>query len=178
LGGAAIGRGYFNCIWLSLWKNEIVQKSGTRGGARSGTAGGNDLDTGDIYLGLDRFGRVKDSYWRDYGSSTDADRIKYGYDGNGSRTYRENTVDTSSNHDELYSYDSIDRLKNLDRGTLGAGKDGITSHNFAECWGLDSTGNWRDFRRDDDGTGWDLIQQRTSNEVNEITAIGETRGLA
>jgi len=30
-----------------------------------GTAGGNDPDTGDIYRGLDRFGRVKDCYWYD-----------------------------------------------------------------------------------------------------------------
>ncbi len=51
-----------------------------------GTAGGNDPDTGDIYRGLDRFGRVKDCYWYNYGTSTDVDRIKYGYDRNGNRT--------------------------------------------------------------------------------------------
>jgi len=28
-----------------------------------GTAGGNDPDTGDIYRGFDRFGRIKDGYW-------------------------------------------------------------------------------------------------------------------
>jgi hypothetical protein len=54
-----------------------------------GTAGGNEPDTGDIYRGLDRFGRVKDSYWRDYGSSVDVDRIKYGYDRAGNRIWRE-----------------------------------------------------------------------------------------
>ncbi|MEZ6131583.1 MAG: hypothetical protein R3C59_23175 [Planctomycetaceae bacterium] len=53
-----------------------------------GTAGGNDSDTGDIYHGLDRFGRIDDSYWYDYGSSTDVDRIKYGYDRSGSRLWR------------------------------------------------------------------------------------------
>lgn len=46
-----------------------------------GTAGGNDPDTGDIYRG---FGWVKNAYWRDYGASTDAARIQYGYN----RTYR------------------------------------------------------------------------------------------
>ena len=61
-----------------------------------GTAGGNDPDTGDIYRGLDRFGRVKDCYWYNYGTSTDVDRIKYGYDRNGNRTYRENTVATAA----------------------------------------------------------------------------------
>ncbi|MEZ6129151.1 MAG: hypothetical protein R3C59_10755 [Planctomycetaceae bacterium] len=53
-----------------------------------GTAGGNDSDTGDIYHGLDRFERIDDSYWYDYGSSADVDRIKYGYDRSGSRLWR------------------------------------------------------------------------------------------
>lgn len=57
-----------------------------------GTAGGDDPDTGDIYRGLDRFGRIKDSYWYNYGTSADADRIKYGYDRAGSRIWRENVV--------------------------------------------------------------------------------------
>src|SRR5690606_24003889 len=57
-----------------------------------GTAGGNDPDTGDIYRGLDRFGRIKDNYWYNYNSSTDVDRIKYGYDRNGNRLWRDNTV--------------------------------------------------------------------------------------
>jgi RHS repeat-associated protein len=148
-----------------------------------GTAGGDDPDTGDIYRGLDRFGRVKDSYWRDYGASADADRIKYGYDRMASRTYREQTVDTNSNYDELYSYDLIQRLKSLrlkslDRGTLGAQKDQITGLNFAQCWGLDATGNWRNFRQDDDGAAWDLVQSRTANQVNEITDIMESTGPA
>lgn len=46
-----------------------------------GTAGGNDPDTGDIYRGLDRFGRVKDAYWRDYGASADARRGTIGSPG-------------------------------------------------------------------------------------------------
>jgi YD repeat-containing protein len=33
--------------------------------------GSNDPDTGDIYTGLDRFGRVKDNRWRNDGTSTD-----------------------------------------------------------------------------------------------------------
>ena len=61
-----------------------------------GTSGGYDPDTGDIYRGLDRFGRVKDCYWYNYGTSNDVDRIKYGYDLNGSRTFRENLVATAN----------------------------------------------------------------------------------
>ena len=109
-----------------------------------GTAGGNDPDTGDIYRGLDRFGRVKDSYWYDYGSSMDVDRIQYGYDRAGNRTYRDNLVaDALSKHfDELYSYDGINRLKDMDRGTLNDSKNEISNLQFAECWSLDETGNW------------------------------------
>jgi len=144
-----------------------------------GTAGGNDPDTGDIYRGFDRFGRVKDSYWYDYGSSSDVDRIKYGYDRNGSRLYRENTVATANNayFDEKYLYDLIDRLKHMDRGRLTAQKDGVTDKTFAQCWTLDATGNWRKFLEDSDGDGsWSLDQTRTANKVNEITDLTESIG--
>jgi YD repeat-containing protein len=144
-----------------------------------GTAGGNDPDTGDIYRGLDRFGRIKDSYWYNYGTSTDVDRINYGYDRNGSRLWRENTVAAAlgKHFDELYGYDLVDRLKNMDRGDLNAVKDAVDSLQFAQDWSLDATGNWRRFREDDNGdASWDLDQERTSNKVNEITDISEYTG--
>ncbi|MDA0835071.1 MAG: hypothetical protein O2955_11310 [Planctomycetota bacterium] len=142
-------------------------------------AGSNDPDTGDIYSGFDRFGRVKDSRWYDYGSSTDADRIKYGYDRNSNRICRQNTVAEAlgKHFDELYAYDLINRLKDLDRGTLNGGKDGVTDLSFAECWALDQTGNWKNYRQDDDGSGtWDLSQNRATNMVNEITDVSESAG--
>src|SRR5688572_29343553 len=141
--------------------------------------GTNDPDTGDIYTGLDRFGRVKDNRWYDYGASADADRIKYGHDRAGNRTWRQNTVaDAQGKHlDELYGNDLIHRLKELSRGTLNAQKDGVTSKAFAECWSLDPTGNWKKFLEDSNGDGtWDLNQARTSNTVNEITGITESAG--
>ncbi|MBC8873387.1 MAG: RHS repeat-associated core domain-containing protein [Planctomycetes bacterium] len=144
-----------------------------------GTAGGNDPVTGDIYRGLDGFGRIKDSYWYDYGSSTDVDRIKYGYDRNGNRIWRENTVAASygKHFDELHNYDLIDRLKTMDRGDLDNLKSQIEDRKFSQDWAVDATGNWRNFREDDDGDGtWDLNQQRTANNVNEISDIGETAG--
>jgi YD repeat-containing protein len=144
-------------------------------------SGTNDPDTGDIYSGFDRFGRVKDNRWYNYGGSADTDRIKYGYDRAGNRIWRQNTVATSLGKafDELYSYDGIHRLKDMQRGTLNAGKTGITggTSTFAECWGLDTTGNWSNYRQDDDGDGsWDLIQNRANNPVNEITNITESTG--
>jgi len=141
--------------------------------------GSNDPDTGDIYSGFDRFGRIKDNRWYDYGSSTDTDRIKYGYNRASNRTYRENTVaDALGKHfDELYGNDAIQRLKDLERGTLNTGKTAITNKAFAECWSLDPTGNWKKYLEDDNGDGtWDLNQSRTSNDVNEISGITETTG--
>lgn len=43
----------------------------------TGTAGGTDPDIGDVYRGFDRFGRVKDYYWCDYGGSKDPRRRKH-----------------------------------------------------------------------------------------------------
>ena len=141
-----------------------------------------DLITGsgdDPYDGFDRFDRIVDNLWRDYGSSTDAARIKYGYDRAGNRTYRENPVDTGDNHDEHYAYDGLHRLKDFDRGALNAGKTAISTLKFAQEWSLDPTGNWSGFKQDDNGdTTWNLDQSRTSNKVNEITAITETTGPA
>jgi len=95
-----------------------------------GTAGGDDPDTGDIYRGLDRFGRIKDSDWYNYGSSADADRIKYGYDRAGSRLWRENVVARSLGQyfDEKYLYDQIHRLKDMSRGELINQQSTITNH--------------------------------------------------
>lgn len=62
------------------------------------------------------------------------------------------------------------------RGDLNANKDAVTSKQFAQDWSLDAVGNWRNFREDTDGSGWDLDQQRTPNKVNEITDIAETLG--
>ena len=59
-----------------------------------------DLITGsgsNPYAGLDDFGRVIDNLWRKYSiTAADLDRIKYGYDRNGNRTCRENTVSTAA----------------------------------------------------------------------------------
>jgi len=81
----------------------------------------------------------------------DADRIKYGYDRAGNRTWRENPVDTTESFDEKYLYDAIHRLKTLDRGELDAANE-IVGKTFGQCWSLDPTGNWKNFRQDDEAT--------------------------
>ena len=150
-----------------------------------GIDGGNDPDTGDIYRGFDRFDRVKDLIWFTSGSSSSSsssssscaavivlERIKHGYDRVDNRKYRMNLADPNRQHDECYWYDGVNRLNDMERGTLNSNNTGINSLQFAQCWSLDATGNWAGFREDDDGDGtWDLVQARTSNAVNEISAV-------
>ncbi|MCY2964772.1 MAG: hypothetical protein NT069_14230 [Planctomycetota bacterium] len=143
----------------------------------------NDPDTGDIYSGLDRFSRVKDCRWYNYGTSTDAVRIKHGYDRAGNRLYREDPVAASYGKafDELYAYDATNRLRDMQRGTLNGSKTAITggTKTFEQCWTLDATGNWQGFREDSDGnSSWDLVQARSDNKVNEITGVTNAVGSA
>ena len=70
-----------------------------------------------IYTGLDRFGRVVNSRWYNHSSSTDTDRIKYGYGRASNRVWREDTVAASGSKyfDELYFYDGLYRLEDMQR---------------------------------------------------------------
>ncbi len=126
------------------------------------------------YSGFDRFGRVVDQKWYDYGASAVRDQYTYGYDRASNRLYRENT--TASGKDEYYTYDGINRLLNFDRGDLNAQKTAISGTPVREeDFSLDPTGNWADYVQKILGTT-DLDQDRTHNKVNEITAITATVG--
>jgi len=140
----------------------------------------NDLDTGDIYSGLDRFGRIKDNRWHNYGADEDVDRLQYGYDRASNRLWRANLVaqSQSKEFDELYMYDGLHRLKTMGRGLLNGTQTALTSQTFAQCWALDSTGNWSGMKQADTGAAWTLEQVRTANEVNEITDITNAIGSA
>ena len=96
--------------------------------------------------------------------------------GRRNRTYRENTI--TSGKDEFYTYDGVNRLETFDRGDLNVGKTAISGTPVREeDWGLDMTGNWKDYAQKTSGST-DLDQDRTHNEVNEITDITETIGTA
>jgi RHS repeat-associated protein len=143
-------------------------------------SGSNDPDTGDIYSGWDRFGRVKDCRWYDYGHSTDTARLKYGYDRVSDRLWRADLVaqSLSKNFDELYSYDGLHRLKDMQRGLLNGSSTAVTSENFAQCWSLDPTSNWYGFREAATGGSATLVQSRSANTVNEISGITNSVGAA
>ena len=63
----------------------------------------------DPYDGLDRFDRVVDLLWRNYGTSTDAARIKHGYDRAGNRLYR----------DDVEAVASVRPVHRVEDGCLG-----------------------------------------------------------
>ena len=141
-------------------------------------SGSNDPDTGDIYAGLDRFSRVKDCRWYDYGHTTDTVRLKYGYDRASNRLWRADLVGQSLSKyfDELYSYDGLHRLKDMQRGLLNGSETAVTNQNFGQCWSLDPTSNWHGFKEAATGGSWTLDQSRSANEVNEITNITNSTG--
>jgi RHS repeat-associated protein len=156
-----------------------------------GVASGNDPVTGDIYQGLDLFGRVKDLIWtggetgRSSSSSSSSSggsaailvRIQHSYDQTGNRLWRLDAVDPTESHDELYTYDGLYRLKNVTRGNLTSDRTSVSPKTFAQCWSLDSTANWQIFREDINGDGiWDLAQTRSANTANEITTVASIAG--
>jgi RHS repeat-associated protein len=137
--------------------------------------------TSGAFAGLDRFGRVTDQRWQNNTASTpaDIDRYQYGYDRDSNRQYKANVVGTpvvSGGLDEYYAYDRLNRLTQMQRGVLNSGKTGISGTPAREMdWTLDPTGNWPGYVTRTSGTT-DLSQARTSNPVNEITAIAESTG--
>ena len=141
-------------------------------------SGTNDPDTGDIYSGLDRFGRVKNCRWYDYGNTTDTVWLKYGYDRSSNRLWRADLVaqSLSQDFDELYSHDGLHRLKDMQRGLLNGPNTAVTNQTFGQCWSLDPTSNWHGFKEAGSGGSWTLDQSRSANTVNEITAITNWTG--
>ena len=133
-----------------------------------------DFGTAGEYAGFDRFGRVVDQRWYDYGASEVRDQYRYGYDRASNRLYRENTL--ASAKDEFYTYDGMKRLVTFDRGDLDLEKSSITGTPVCEeDWSLDMTGNWFHFVQKTSGTTG-LDQARTHNGANETTAIAAMAG--
>jgi RHS repeat-associated protein len=137
---------------------------------------------GDQYTGLDRFGRIIDQRWRKTSNNTDRERVKYGYDRASNRKWRQNTV-AGTGQDEFYTYDGLEQVKTLKRGTLtGSPPTGIGgTPSWEEDWNYDPTGNWRGsstaYLTKENGTTL-LNQNRVHNVANEITDIITNSGTA
>jgi len=181
-------------LFRYLGLGTVVQKDYCEPGVRYDLWG----DMPGTYTGFDRFLRVADLLWYRYrynsssssaagedepissSSSSGLDEvvhIKHTYDENSNRLTRKNLVAEryGSLQDQLYTYDNLNRLVDMKRGTLNAGHDEITQTNFQQAWGLDQAGNWSQF---DEGTGsaWTLNQTRGTNNGNEIVEIGADTG--
>jgi len=142
---------------------------------------GDPRDPGDQYTGLDRFGRVQDQRWLKTSDGTHRERVQYGYDRANNRIWRQNLV-AGTGQDEFYTYDGLYQVSRLKRGTLNTNKTDISgTPTWQEDFAYDATGNWH-------GTASayvtrtngvvDLDQNRSHNQVNEITDITETTGPA
>ncbi len=106
------------------------------------------------FAALDRFGRVLDQIWTDYGADPDVirDHYTYEYDRAGNRVSKSNELHAA--FDEVYEYDALDRLVSSER-----------ADDYDQTWTLDGQGNFTAF--DDDGDS----QSRSTNGANEIESI-------
>ncbi len=119
-----------------------------------------NMDGGDQYTGLDRFGRVIDQNWTGTSSGTAA-RFQYGYDRSGDVLYKNDLVDQALS--ELYhtntfgfgnsntAYNGLGELTGFARGVLsssgnngpnGSQLDEILSPSTSTSWGMDALGNF------------------------------------
>ncbi len=163
-----------------LGRNDIVIAgySGQPGVELTYFTSGGSGDAGDQYTGLDRFGRVIDQRWRKTSDNTDRERVKYGFDRVSNRIWRQNTV-AGTGQDEFYTYDTLNQIKTLKRGTLtGTPPTGIAgTPSWEEQFTYDPTGNWNGAT-----TGYKTLvsgsttldQNRTHNKANEILTITGT----
>jgi YD repeat-containing protein len=139
-------------VWLDLW------------GGTSGT-----------FNGLDQFNRIIDQRWQNNitGTAADIDRYQYGYDQDSNRTYKANVVGTAAvgGLDEGYTCDNLNRLTQMEQGNLSSGVITAPPTPHQKIYTLDSTGNWSTYEVKTGGLVG-LLQSRTSNTANEITAIG------
>jgi hypothetical protein len=106
---------------------------------------------------LDNFNRITDHAWRK--GATDVVRIQHGYDRVGNRNWRNDVVSTTNS--EHYTYDGMNQVKSLNRGTLNAGKTSVTTPNFTETWNFDNTGNWTQY------VHAGVTENRTHSKANE-----------
>ena len=105
------------------------------------------------FAALDRFGRVRDQFWSDYGSDPSySDHFTYMYDREGNVTSRVNAIDAAFS--ETYGYDDLNRL-------TWAKRNGVD----LQSWGLDAAGNMSSV------TTGGTTQTRDANAANEISSI-------
>ncbi len=130
-----------------------------------------DPDSGTALTGYDRFRRTTNILWQDsYGPQV---HVRYGYDRNSRRTWREDvTAQTyGQNLDKHYHYDSIGQIKEAETGKLNTNRSAIGGvPATGEAWQYDSIGNWLEHKREYSGNP-DYEEKRTNNTSNQIRTI-------
>jgi RHS repeat-associated protein/uncharacterized delta-60 repeat protein len=124
----------------------------TRSNPEIGTSAGLTLvgttngPAGDIYSGLDTFGRVSDQKWLT-GSGSTEDEYQYTYDLDSNPIAKVNVL--SSSNSEAYAYDDLDRLISFARGSVTVTGTTIPTSSVtgtataSQTWNYDSMGNWQ-----------------------------------
>lgn len=127
-------------------------------------------DAGDPYNGYDRFGRTVDMRWQKTTSGHEQlDRIQYGFDRDSRRTWRKCLLTTGQ--DTAYEYDGLNQVTQAGLGNVnlnGTAIGGIPTS--LEQWKYDSTGNWQNYRIEEDGA-ITLNQRRVHDKGNRLTRV-------
>jgi RHS repeat-associated protein len=137
---------------------------------------GSTGDAGDPYTGLDRFGRLVETIWKNSGGTKVQSR--YGRNRFGGVTWRRDDEahnQSVATEDHFYWYDGLYQVKEHQRGDLTGtfpNYTGITNLQQDEDWTYDPTGNWDAYSR----TNPAQSQTRTHNEANEIELITASVG--
>ncbi|OWK38392.1 RHS repeat-associated core domain-containing protein [Fimbriiglobus ruber] len=127
---------------------------------------GSTGDAGDVYVGLDRFGRVVDQNWYDPATSSSVVDLQYGYDADGRVLSRIDGVNAAFG--EMYTYDGLNQLASFARGTVadvGPGVGLLGTSVDSQSWAYDALGNWTGVTTN--GT----TQTRTTNAQNQYTGV-------
>ena len=145
-------------------------------------------DGGDIYTGLDRFGRVIDQNWWNPSTISSTDRFQYGFDRASEVLYKNNLVapaqselyhaSSTASGDNNSAYDLVGRLTGFARGTLSAsGNNGsvldtVASSSRSQSWSLDALGNWTGQTTNGSTTTRGFNAQNETTSVSAGTAPG------
>jgi RHS repeat-associated protein len=119
----------------------------------------------------DNFGRVLDQEWKATTGTVIHDRYKHTYDRESNRLTRDVlATGAPTTQDQFYTYDGLNRLTEMNRGTLASGKITDANAKFSQKWtALESQGNWRGFQVAPTGANSYTFQQtRSHNKANEI----------
>jgi RHS repeat-associated protein len=131
--------------------------------------------TSGSYTGFDRFGRVTQQSWRYSGTTpADLDKFSYAYDRNSNRSYRKNNL--TGGKDELYTYDGLNRLQVMSRGTVSSSGNppvySIGNENRHEVFrrlGAGQLSEYEILNFGGEGNPWLWDMYPRYNKANEIT---------